>query len=78
MGHEQILIALMMEAWSTSETSASFYRTTRFNNPEDIHLPAEISSQLTRTKSFGTERVNERGTGHHATDAAEFVDTSER
>jgi hypothetical protein len=28
-------IALMMEAGSTSETSANFYQTTRRNNPED-------------------------------------------
>jgi hypothetical protein len=28
-------IALMMEASSTSETSANFYQTTRRNNPED-------------------------------------------
>jgi hypothetical protein len=32
------LIALMMEAASTSETSANFYQTTRRNNPEDSHL----------------------------------------
>jgi hypothetical protein len=32
------LIALMMEAESTSETSENFYQTTRRNNPEDSHL----------------------------------------
>jgi hypothetical protein len=32
------LIALMMEAVSTSETSVNFYQTTRRNNPEDSHL----------------------------------------
>jgi hypothetical protein len=32
-----ISIALMMEAASTSETSVSFYQTTRRNNPEDRH-----------------------------------------
>jgi hypothetical protein len=33
-----ILIALMMEAASTSETSANFYQTTRRNIPEDSYL----------------------------------------
>jgi hypothetical protein len=32
------LIALMMEAVSTSETSVSFYQTTRRNIAEDSHL----------------------------------------
>jgi hypothetical protein len=32
------LIALMMEAASTSETSVHFYHTTRRNIPEDIQL----------------------------------------
>jgi hypothetical protein len=32
------LIAVMMEATSTSETSVNFYQTTRRNNPEDSHL----------------------------------------
>jgi hypothetical protein len=32
------LIALMMEAASTSETSVNFYQTTRRNIPEDSHL----------------------------------------
>jgi hypothetical protein len=32
------LIALMMEAISTSETSINFYETTRRNIPEDGHL----------------------------------------
>jgi hypothetical protein len=35
-GH--LLIALMMEAASTSETSVNFYQTIRRNNPEDSHL----------------------------------------
>jgi hypothetical protein len=35
-----LLIALMMEAASTSETSANLYQTTRRNNPEDSHLQA--------------------------------------
>jgi hypothetical protein len=33
-----LLIALMMEAASTSETSVSFYQTIRRNNPEDSLL----------------------------------------
>jgi hypothetical protein len=33
-----LLIALMMEAASTSETSVNFYQTTRRNIPEDSHL----------------------------------------
>jgi hypothetical protein len=33
-----VLIALIMEAASTSETSVNFYQTTRRNNPEDSHL----------------------------------------
>jgi hypothetical protein len=32
------IIALMMEAASTSETSVNFYQTTRRNIPEDSHL----------------------------------------
>jgi hypothetical protein len=32
------LIALMMEAVSTSETSVNFYQTTGRNAPEDSHL----------------------------------------
>jgi hypothetical protein len=32
------IIALMMEAASTSETPADFYQTARRNNPEDSHL----------------------------------------
>jgi hypothetical protein len=31
-----LLFALMIQATSTSETSANFYQTTRRNNPEDI------------------------------------------
>jgi hypothetical protein len=33
-----VIIALMMEAASTSETSVNFYQTTWRNNPEDSHL----------------------------------------
>jgi hypothetical protein len=34
----RIMIALTMEAVSTSETSVSFYQTIRRNVPEDVHL----------------------------------------
>jgi hypothetical protein len=33
------IIALMMEAVSTSETSVNFYETKRRNIPEDIFIP---------------------------------------
>jgi hypothetical protein len=33
-----LLIALMMEAASTSETSVKFYQTARCNIPKDSHL----------------------------------------
>jgi hypothetical protein len=33
-----LLIALMVEAASTSKTLVNFYKTTRHNNPEDSHL----------------------------------------
>jgi hypothetical protein len=33
-----IIIALMMEAVSTSETSVNFHQTTRRNIPQDSHL----------------------------------------
>jgi hypothetical protein len=35
---DESLIALMMEAVSTSETSVNFYQTTRRNIPEDSHI----------------------------------------
>jgi hypothetical protein len=35
---DHLLIALMMEAESTSETLVNFYQTTRRYNPEDSHL----------------------------------------
>jgi hypothetical protein len=34
----EILITLMMEALSTSETSVDFYEATRCNIPEDSHF----------------------------------------
>jgi hypothetical protein len=38
VGWRAFLIALMMEAAGTSETSINFYQTTRRYNPEDSHL----------------------------------------
>jgi hypothetical protein len=38
-----VLIALMLDAASTSETSVNFYQTTRRNIPEDSHLPRYVS-----------------------------------
>jgi hypothetical protein len=32
------VIALVMEAATTSETSVNFCRTTQRNNPEDLHI----------------------------------------
>jgi hypothetical protein len=37
-----IIIALMIEAASTSETSVNFYQTTWSYNPEDSHLQLGI------------------------------------
>jgi hypothetical protein len=39
-----IVIALMMEAASTSEMSLNFHQTTQRNNPEDSHLDNQIWS----------------------------------
>jgi hypothetical protein len=39
------LIALMMEAASTSETSVNLYQTTRRNNPEERHLSTNVENQ---------------------------------
>jgi hypothetical protein len=38
VGWRGLLIVLMMEAASTSETSVNFYQTIRRNNPEDSYL----------------------------------------
>jgi hypothetical protein len=47
-------LALMVEAASTSETSVSFYETTRRNIPEDGHLYTRrhenVKSQYTRSE----------------------------
>jgi hypothetical protein len=41
-----LLITLMMEAASTSETSVNFYQTTWHNNPEDSHLHIHCHENL--------------------------------
>jgi hypothetical protein len=41
-----LLIALMLEAASTSETSVNFYQTTRRNNPKDSHLHTHCRENL--------------------------------
>jgi hypothetical protein len=40
------MIALMMEAAFTAETSVNFYQTTRRNNPEDSHLQIHLNLSL--------------------------------
>jgi hypothetical protein len=40
------IIALVMEAVSTFETSVNFCETTRRNNPEDSHLPTRHLENL--------------------------------
>jgi hypothetical protein len=40
------IIALMMEALSTYETSVNFYQITRCNIPEDSHLYTRRSENL--------------------------------
>jgi hypothetical protein len=54
---KKILIALRMEAASTSETSVNFYYTTRRNNPEDSQLSSNVSKfkcSLFPTYSFSS------------------------
>jgi hypothetical protein len=40
------VIALMMEAVSTSATSVSFYQTTRHNIPDDIYREEQVKLPL--------------------------------
>jgi hypothetical protein len=47
-----VLIALMMDAASTSETSVNFYKTTRHNIPEDSHLHTH------RRENLNSHQVN--------------------
>jgi hypothetical protein len=46
------LIALIMEAVSTSETSVNFCQTTQCYNPEDSHLHAQISLEGSEERSY--------------------------
>jgi hypothetical protein len=46
------IIALMMEATSTSETSVNFYQTTRCNNPEDSQLHGNEPSSFIKYGEF--------------------------
>jgi hypothetical protein len=49
------MIALMMEAASTSEMSVNFYQTTRRNNPEDSHLdPLQVFCKRSSQKRENT------------------------
>jgi hypothetical protein len=41
-----MIITLMMEAASTSETSVNVHRTARRNNPEDSHLHTRLREEL--------------------------------
>jgi hypothetical protein len=41
-----VIIALMMEAASTSETSVNFYQTTRRNNPENSYFHSRRRENL--------------------------------
>jgi hypothetical protein len=43
----------MMEAASTSETSANFYQTTRRNKPEDSHLHTHRRENPTSNLIYG-------------------------
>jgi hypothetical protein len=46
---DELLVALMMEALSTSETSVNFYETTQLNITENIHLHLQF---FTATEVF--------------------------
>jgi hypothetical protein len=51
------MIALMMEAASTSETSVNFYQTTRHNNPEVNHLLTHRRDTTTYSLVFTNEML---------------------
>jgi hypothetical protein len=46
------VIALMMEAAGTSETSVNFYQTTQRYNPEDSHLRSVLSKTFSPFSIF--------------------------
>jgi hypothetical protein len=52
------MIALMMEAASTSETSVNFYHATQPNNTEDSHLHSRRRENLKSQKSICTLHMN--------------------
>jgi hypothetical protein len=52
------LIALMMEAARTSETSVNFYQLTRHNNPEHNHLHIRRREKLVSRPHFVYETVS--------------------
>jgi hypothetical protein len=47
-----VMIALMVEAENTSETSVNFYQTTRRNNPEDSHIHVRRRENLKSHPEF--------------------------
>jgi hypothetical protein len=57
--HQGKIIALMMEAASTPETSVNFYQTTQRNNPEDSHFHTRCHENL-KSHQFTYLLKNER------------------
>jgi hypothetical protein len=55
----KLLIALMMEAASTSETLVNFYRTTRRYNPEDSHLHTRRRENLKSSSQSFIQNMGE-------------------
>jgi hypothetical protein len=58
LSNDSWVIALMMEAASTSETSVNFYQTTRRNNSEDSHLHTACFRMLEQRPRMGSEKTN--------------------
>jgi hypothetical protein len=54
---ETRLIALMMEAVSTSEPSVNFYQTARHNNPGDSHLHTRRRENLKSHKLYTNQEI---------------------
>jgi hypothetical protein len=55
------LIALMMEATSTSETSVNVYQTTQRNSPEDGHLHENYLSYLRPRRKNSVRSISKTG-----------------
>jgi hypothetical protein len=53
------MIALMMKAASTSETSVNFYQTTRRNNPEDSRLYTRRREKLKSHRRLDVSKATE-------------------